>query len=110
MARFYAVHTELLRLAVTHRWPLLIKYKDSQTTRLILPHRFGTLNKNGKHTICAYQVAGNSKSTGGKIAEGWRLFEQRRITSVAVLDSQSFTPRGEHSKTDQRFERIIAEV
>jgi hypothetical protein len=75
-----------------------------------LPHAFGPSVKNGKHTISGYQSAGPSHTKASQGSEGWRLFEQRHITRVAVLDKDTFTLRDGFVRGDKRFRSMIAEV
>jgi hypothetical protein len=89
--------------AIQNKKQLAIEYKGA--LRVVDPHAYG-IDKNGELKLRAYQT--NNDGDASKV-EGWRLFDETKITMLTVLPSTS-TIREGYNPADAVFVNTIANV
>jgi hypothetical protein len=74
--------------------------------RVVEPHTYG-IGSNGLHTLRAYQVRGASRS---KNPSNWRMFHEKDMKGVTVLDEGFAGARPDYKRGDRWFRTIIAQL
>jgi hypothetical protein len=74
--------------------------------RVVEPHTYG-VDKKGHRTLRAYQVRGSSRS--GRVPD-WRIFHERDMQFVSVLQETFEGPRREYKRGDKFFSTIHCEL
>jgi hypothetical protein len=83
----------------------LLSFVYEGHSRVLEPHTYG-IDKKGHRALCAYQVRGGSRS--GKL--GWRVFHEREMQNIALLDESFASPRPGYKRGDTQFRSIIAQL
>jgi hypothetical protein len=84
----------------------LLRFVYDGYFRTVEPHTYG-IDKQGRHTLVAYQVRGGSRS--GELA-GWKTFHESEMHRLSTLDERFSGPRPEYRRGDGAFVSIIAEL
>ena len=84
----------------------LLSFTYDGYARVVEPHTYGR-DKKGELMLRAFQIQGGSKSND---PFEWKVFCERDMRNVRVLDQHFTTPRPGYRRGDRLFTQILAEL